>query len=243
MAQGYSKDLAYIHDAGHGHFARAGAQLLVQLLGREGTSAGLVVDLGCGSGIGSEVLCAAGYDVLGIDISPTMIALARARVPRAEFRTGSCLAAKLPPCIAVTAVGEIFNFLFDRGNSAAKLARLFRRVHEALRPPGLFLFDVATPGRVPGSGPQRSYRQETHWAVLVETEEDRQRSLLTRRITSFRRVGDLYRRSAEVHRLRLWQPSKVAAQLRQVGFRVRLLAGYGSLHFAPGHVGFLARKP
>jgi hypothetical protein len=79
--------------------------------------------------------------------------------------------------------------------------------------------------------------------VLVANEEDRRRRLLTRRITTFRRVGDLYRRDMEVHRQRLLHRSELAAQLRGLGFRVRILRGYGTLRFGKGHIGLLARKP
>ena len=73
--------------------------------------------------------------------------------------------------------------------------------------------------------------------------EDKRRGLLTREIVSFRKVGDLYRRSTETHVLRLSDPAKLAAQLRSLGFRVRTLAGYGQARFPPGQVGLLARKP
>ena len=79
--------------------------------------------------------------------------------------------------------------------------------------------------------------------MLVTTEEDRQRQRLTRRITSFRRMGDLYRRDHEVHRQRLLKRADLAAQLRGFGFRVRILRGYGTLRFGRGHVGLSARKP
>src|SRR5213083_2321791 len=58
-------------------------------------------------------------------------------------------------------------------------------------------------GREPGPGPQRSYREGDDWVVLVAAQEDHK--LLTRRITIFRRVGELYRRDYEVHRLRLFK--------------------------------------
>ncbi len=238
----YGDDLAYIHDAGYGHIARAAASVLLDLLKESGPAGGLVIDLGCGSGILSAEVAAAGYDVLGIDISAAMIALARKRVPAGRFRVGSVLDAELPPCVAVAAVGEIFNYLFDDANTDARLVPLFRRVHDALGPGGLFLFDVAGPGRVPG-GSQKHCREEDGWAVLVDADEDRTRRLLTRRITSFRRVGKLYRRDHEVHRQRLFTRAEMAGHLRGVGFRVRTLRGYGPLRFGPGHFGFLARKP
>jgi SAM-dependent methyltransferase len=243
MVEAYRDDLAYIHDAGFGHIARSAGPVLVEDLRRRSVERGLVIDLGCGSGLLSETVATAGFDVLGIDLSPALLAIARQRVPRGRFAVGSVLTAELPPCVAVAAVGEILNFLFDPSNTRESLARLFSRVFGALAPGGLFLFDVAEPGRVPGPGPHKGHAEGEDWAVLWTTEEDREHGLLTRNITSFRKVGELYRRDHEVHRLRLLPRSEVAALLLEVGFEVQILDAYGSLPFAPGHVGFLARNP
>jgi SAM-dependent methyltransferase len=243
MADAYRPDLAYIHDVGFGGFAAEAAPGLLHLLRRNGVRSGLVIDLGCGSGIWGRELAAAGYDVLGIDQSAAMIAIARKGVPGASFRTESFLTADLPPCAAVTAIGECFNYLFDPANTEQGLLRLLRRIYNALHPGGLLIFDGAVPGRVPGRGVQRKYVEGDDWAVLVAAEEDRPRRLLTRTITSFRKVGNLYRRCQEVHRLRLFDPSELAGQLRGIGFRTRTLRGYGLMHFPRGYVGFLARKP
>jgi SAM-dependent methyltransferase len=239
----YRTDLAYIHDVGFTEFARSAAPGLLEILRQGGTPRGLVIDLGCGSGIWARELVAAGYKVLGIDISAAMIALARPRVPQGEFRQGSFLAARLPPCVAVTSLGECFSFLFDPHNTEPELVKLFRRIYDALRPGGLLVFDVAGPGRVPGHGLQKKCFEGEDWAVLVTTEEDRQRKHLTRRITSFRKVGKSYRRDEEVHHLRLYTRSELAGQLRGVGFRTRFLRGYGAHRFPPGWFGVLARKP
>jgi SAM-dependent methyltransferase len=243
MTDAYRDDLAYIHDAGFGGFAREAGPVLVDALRRQGFARGLVIDLGCGSGILARTVCDAGYDILGIDLSEAMADLARQRVPRGQFRVESLLQAELPPCVAVAAVGECVNYLFDDSNTKATLAKVFRRIHAALAPGGLFLFDVVEPGRVPGPGPRRALWEGEDWAVLVTSDEDRRRGLLTRRITSFRRVGDLYRRDEEVHRQRLLARAELASQLRSIGFRVRIIRGYGPLRFGPGHVGFMARKP
>jgi SAM-dependent methyltransferase len=239
----YGDDLAYIHDAGHGHFARAAGPAVLDLLRQAGIASGLLIDLGCGSGIMAREVCAAGYDVLGIDVSAAMIDLARQRVPAGQFRVGSFLTADLPSCVAVTSIGECFNYLFDDGNTTQGLQALFGRIFAALAPGGLLVFDVAGPGRVPGGGPRQSYREGDDWAVLVTTEEDRAQGRLTRRITSFRKVGELYRRDHEFHRLRLLPRAEVTAALRKAGFRVRGLAGYGDFKFGPGSAGFVARKP
>jgi SAM-dependent methyltransferase len=242
VTDAYREDLAYIHDAGFSSFARAAGPWLLALLKERGLTSGRAIDLGCGGGVLAHHLAAAGYDVLGIDVSPAMVALARRRVPAGEFRVASALTAELPPCVAVTALGECFNYLFDRGNTDRALTSLFRRVHAAMGPGGVFVFDVATPGRVPGGGPVRKFVEGDDWAVLVESEEDRLARALTRRITSFRRVGEWYRRDHEVHRQRLFEPAELAGRLRGLGFRVRRLRGYGEQRFPRGCAGFLARK-
>jgi SAM-dependent methyltransferase len=238
----YRADLAYIHDAGFGHFAEAAAKQLLRALRAARIRRGTVVELGCGSGVLSAQMAKAGYDVVGFDISADMVELARRRVPNGTFHHASFVDAPLPACVAVAAVGEIFNYLFDRRNSPARLAQVFHRVHEALVPRGLFLFDVALVGRVPG-GLQKGSRQEADWACVYQAEEPPGQHLLIRRITTFRKTRTLYRRDDEVHRLRLYESAELLARLRKTGFRVRTLPKYPGLNFPPGYVAFLCRKP
>jgi SAM-dependent methyltransferase len=240
---GYQEDLAYIHDVGFGFFARQAAPGLLQLLRQNGVVRELVVDLGCGSGIWARELSQAGYGVLGVDLSAAMLKIARRRVSEARFQRASFLEADLPPCGAVTGIGEVFNYLFDTANRQETLVRFFGRVFQALRPGGLFLFDVAGPGRAGGIGRHQKHFQGDDWAVMVETEEDYDDTVLTRRITTFRRVGKLYRRSEEVHRLRLYRGTKMVTILRRLGFRANVLRGYGAFRFPRGLAGICARKP
>ena len=242
MTEPYATDLAYIHDAAFGDLARNAAPILLDALRRRRIAGGLVVDLGCGSGILAAPIAEAGYRIHGIDLSIAMIALARRRVPRGHFVLGSLREAELPPCAAVAAVGECINYLFDGDHAEEDLARLFQRIHHALLPGGLFLFDVAEPGLAAGPKPRRNYVETEAWAVLFSAEEDPEHQTLTRRITSFRKIGALYRRAHEIHRLRLFPRSDVTRRLRDAGFRVRVLKGYGPLPFPRGHAGFLARK-
>lgn len=54
--------------------------------------AGTVADVGCGPGHVTRFLAGRGADVVGIDLSPGMIAVARERAPGLEFAVGSMLA-------------------------------------------------------------------------------------------------------------------------------------------------------
>src|SRR5271157_1792499 len=136
----YDRDLAYIHDSGFTGFVRKAAPGLLRLLRQNRIFGGLVVDAGCGSGVWARELSERGYDVLGIDISAHMIRLARRQAPAAKFLVGSFLSAPLPVCDAVTAIGECVNYAFDRTSGKRALVEFSRRVYEALRPGGAFIF-------------------------------------------------------------------------------------------------------
>ena len=230
---GYDEDLAYTHDRGFGHVAEDAARHVLTLLPERAS----VVELGCGSGITAQQLADAGHDVLGIDQSPALIALARERAPDARFAVGSFVSEPLPPCDAVLAIGEVLNYLFDEGNTRAALPDLFARIHAALRPGGLLLFDLAGPG-VPAGDGRRHFSAGPDWAVLVEYRE--QGDLLTRRITSFVERGAGYRRSEEIHRQRLYRPAEILPLLRAAGLTARNTRGYSP---GQGRNVYLARKP
>ena len=225
----YAEDLAVVHDAGFGSIAEAAAGTAMKLLPPRST----VVELGCGSGITAALLTVAGHSVLGIDQSPALLALAKRHAPHASFTAGSFVDVDLPPCDAVLAIGEVLNYRFDE---RADLGEAARRVRAALRPGGLFLLDLAGPGR----GTHRSRTEGPGWAVQMDAVEEG--GTLTRRIVVVRRHGETMRRAEEVHELRLYGPDEVRTTLERQGFeRVEALPGYGALEMAEGHTAYVAR--
>src|SRR5262245_33531460 len=237
----YDEDLAYIHDAGYDFHARGLAPALLTQLKQAGLTGSVVVDLGCGSGTWTKQLAEAGYRPVGMDYSAAMIALAKHRLPHGEFHVGSFLDFELPPCGAITAFGEVLCYQFDRRNGRAALERLIRRVHEALLPGGLFLFDIVELGLDRRRPP--TWRAGHDWACLVAFERDERRKQVTRQITTFRQVGESYRRGHEAHRVQLYNAADVARILRKVGFRVRMTRRFGDYRLMPFRAGFIARKP
>jgi hypothetical protein len=81
------------------------------------------------------------------------------------------------------------------------------------------------------------------WTCLVEFRHDVARRQLTRRIVSFRKAGESYRRHEETHTQQLYPGTKVAEMLRAIGFRVRQSRSYGKHPLSPGVVALVARKP
>jgi SAM-dependent methyltransferase len=239
----YRDDLAYIHDAGFSAYCLGVAPGLLNILQRAGIRAGLVVDLGSGGGRWAARLAYAGYDVLGVEQSSAMVKLARAHCPQARFITQSLWQAGLPRCAAVTSVGECLNYGARRPRHV--LTALFRRIYKALDAGGLFIFDAASPERIPQGGIARLWSEGDGWAVLVKTAGDARRRSLTRQIVCFRRLpkSDRYRRSEEIHAVALYQPEEILEALADAGFEPSRLDRFGKFLLPEGLVGFVARKP
>jgi hypothetical protein len=122
------------------------------------------------------------------------------------------------------------------------VAALFGRIHAALRPGGVFIFDVAGPDRIPPA-PLKRWTEGPEWAVLSESRRGPRPNTLDRRIVCYRRIGRRYRRSEETHRLRLFSPAGILASLRSAGFQARQLPGYGRFRPPEGIHVFLAQRP
>jgi SAM-dependent methyltransferase len=224
----YGPEQAGIHHREFGGLAANAAARLLGLLEEHGLRQGTVVDLGCGSGILAKIVSEAGYEVLGVDISADMLALAAVSAPAARCRQGSLLDAELPPAVAVTAIGEALNYATDPRAGLAQLELLARRIRGSLGRGGVLLFDVATPGR---NGPVPVYQQwEDHdgWTLYMRAEESADRARLDRRITIFTRDADgRYRRVDEHHVLVLYPVDTVLALLRGAGFGATVESRYG----------------
>ncbi len=236
----YAADLAYVHHIAFSGFVRDAAPGLLQILRQNGIHAGPVIDLGCGGGTWARELARHGYEAMGFDVSPTMVALARKTAPQARFRTASLLNINLPRCAAVTALGEVLNYAFARDNARWQLKRFFRRIYQALKPGGVFVFDLAGPERECGRAPRR-WHAGPDWAILLEV--NRSGEVLSRDFTIFRKLGDVYRHSRERHQLRLYSPSEILTELRNARFTAKRIRSYGKKKFDRGLAGFVARKP
>ncbi|MGH9688731.1 MAG: class I SAM-dependent methyltransferase [Candidatus Acidiferrales bacterium] len=237
----YWEDLAYIHDLGFSDYALGATPGILRILRSHGISRGLVVDLGCGSGRWARELNRAGYDVLGIDQSPSMIRLARKRAPRSRFKVASLWNTSLPPCDAITSMGECLNYCFDRENQQG-LSDLFRRAYAALRPGGLLICDFAGRDRRPGKKGREHRSSGRRWSLVSRSTAHGQRRV-RRHIVAYLRVGNHWLRSEEVHDLRLHPVGEIRMHLNRCGFRVHLVKGYGKFRLPRGIHAVVAIKP
>ena len=241
MTAYYEEDLAYIHHTGFRETALGAAPGILKILADASIRDGLVVDLGCGSGIWLRELIRAGYSALGIDPSPAFIALARETVPDAALAVASAHDFDIPPCAAVTAIGEVLCYVPSFEDDATRIGRTFRRIYEALAPGGIFLFDIIVK-EAGASLTARSWKSGEDWAVLTDVSENQSERLLVRAIEVFRARAGLYRRSRECHRVRLFDPSELKGWLTNAGFVVEIRDSYGAYSLLPRRIAVMARK-
>jgi SAM-dependent methyltransferase len=233
----YSTDLAYIHDAGFGAFARDVAPEIHRILRRHEIRSGLVVEIGCGPGTLARHLASRGYGLLGYDVSPAMIRLARARAPRAEFHVASLTSAALPPCAAVVSIGEVVAYV---PGGLPVLRRFFARAHAALAPGGVLVFDFIASAR------GRTYPTKTlsgrGWTIAVRASFNASTGLLTRHMRTMRRVGTRTRITRETHRVRVYDVGAIRNALERCGFHVATSRAFGRRTLMAGDVAVIARK-
>jgi SAM-dependent methyltransferase len=233
----YGDDLAAIHNAGYGFHWEGAAPAILRWLREAGILGGTVVDLGCGGGQWLARLAEEGYAPVGVDGSGAMLRMAKKNAPSAKHIHGSFDEVDLPPCDAVTSLGEPLNYL----DSARDFKRTLKNVYRALRPGGLFVFDVREPPTKPVDSRVHA-RVSDDWACISVIDEDPKAGRLVRHITTFQRKGETYRRGEEVHRLQLFPKAQVCHWLRNLGFAVRTFRSYGDYRLAPRQFAVVARK-
>lgn len=166
-------DEAFPHKEGQ---LQAGRWLLEQT-----PSGARVLDAGCGTGLPTaHQLVAAGMDVVGIDISPVMLDLARANVPTARFVQIDVLDYLVGDLGPFDAVAAFFSLLML---PRAQIPTALQRLHAVLRPGGSLalamveadLDDVAIPfvgSTIRVSGYPRHDLQEVVEANGFQVEEE-----------------------------------------------------------------------
>ncbi|MDZ4659652.1 MAG: class I SAM-dependent methyltransferase [Bythopirellula sp.] len=238
-SQLYQDDLAYIHADGYGFHSAGAGDAILGWLKHFNMPSGMVVDLGCGGGQWIERLNQSGYDTCGIDISPSMIRLAKRNSPTSKLVCGSFSDVTIPDCDAATSLGEPLNYL----RSGPAMRRTMRNVFAALRPGGVFIFDVRHPTSAP-VGVRETHKSSKEWFCHARIEEDSRKGELIRFITTFRQTaeGD-YCRNEEVHRLKLFPRGEITQWLRRIGFRVKTARCYGTYQMGPRQSVFICRKP
>jgi SAM-dependent methyltransferase len=237
----YRRDLALVHHLGFGAHAEACAPGILALLEPVRARNGVVLEVGCGSGLLTRFLVEAGHRVIATDASPAMVELAREYAAGADdFRVLVLPGDPLPPADAVVSVGHVVSYLDDE----AAVERALRAVARAVRPGGLFAVDICDLewGAARRAAPDHC-RVEDDWAIVTRfavPTPDR----FVRHITTFvRRHDGLWQRDDERHDNVLVDTAAIPARLAGEGLDVTVARSFGAETLPAGLRVLVGRRP
>jgi SAM-dependent methyltransferase len=237
----YRPDLARVHHEGFAFHADGAAPGIVELLEPVRERGGLVVEVGCGSGLLMRQLVEAGLRVIATDASPAMLDLARTVAPGVRALERLTLPGDpIPECDAVVSVGHALNYLPDAGS----IDRALLAIAGALRPGGLMAIDLCdlAYGEARGDAPDTKAWVTDDWALVTEfarPSPDR----FVRQMAIFTRTDDgSWRRDDERHDNVLIEVAAVPALLADHGVDVTLGSTFGSYELPDGLFAVTGRK-
>jgi SAM-dependent methyltransferase len=237
----YRRDLARIHHLGYGFHADRCASGILSLLEPVRARDGLVLELGCGSGLLTRYLIDTGHRVIATDASPAMLELARDVAPDAEaIRQVVLPDDPLPECDAIVSIGHVLSYLPDE----ASVDRALVAAAAALRPHGVFAIDLCDLrwGEAFQDRPNQG-RADDEWAIVSEFSLPRP-NLFVREMTTFVRMEDgSWRRDEERHENVLIDTSRVPTLLAEHGVEARVAASFGDEELPEGLVTIIGRRP
>ncbi len=237
----------------------AWAEYLIGLLKENGVADGLVCELGCGTGQMTRRLAAAGYDMIGIDLSEEMLDVAREQEYGAyegDFEEDEVEEDAAEPSIlylqqdmrefelygtvsAVVSICDSMNYM----TSDEDLLSVFRLVNNYLDKDGVFIFDMNTEYKykeLMGDTTIAENREDVSfiWENLYDEEKRLNEYCLTLFAKAETEDEDedgpaLYEKYEEVHLQRAYPLTEVKRMLAEAG--MTFVAAYDVLtHEAPG---------
>lgn len=195
-----------------------------------------VLDLGCGTGKMTLELCRRGYDMIGVDISPEMLTLAR-QSGEDEGMSDRLLLLCQDMCeFELYGTVEATVSCLDCVNhltSTKQLQQCFSLVHNYLVPDGLFIFDVNSKYKFENIYADNSFVLEEDGLMCVwQNYYNKKSHLCDFCISLFSQDEDgRYERTDEYQRERMYPLATLKATLSKTGFE--LIGVYGDLDFSP----------
>jgi len=184
-----------------------------------GGSAHEVIDLACGTGTLSIKLAKRGYDVTSIDLSEDMLAITFDKAGQSGVYV-QLLCQDMREFIVTSPVDVVVCFCDSLSylTDPLDVEHTFRQVWQALKPGGVFLFDVHSVYKIQEfygdqtfalADPDISYIWQCDWDGGQQVVHE---------LTFFVREGSHYKRFEEVHQQRGYKADEIENWLQKAGF-------------------------
>ena len=237
----YRRDLALVHHRGFGFHADDCAPGLVALLEPVRERGGVVLELGCGSGLLTRHLVDAGLRVIATDASPAMLELAREVAGDAkDIRELVLPDDPLPRADAIVGVGHCLNYLPD----ARAVDRGLVAIAEALLPGGVLAIDLCDLEWAAARRDQQSRGWVgDDWAVITEFSVPSADRYVRQMATFIRNDDGSWRRDDERHDNVMVDVALVPELLREHGVEATVGSSFGMESLPVGLRTVIGRKP
>ena len=213
-----------------------------------GKSARRILDLACGTGNHSIRLAERGYEVVGVDLSDKLLAIARDKAATAalevDFRHGDMRDLSFD---ADFDVAICLNYPVAHCASHTDLARFFRGVRDSLKPGGIFIFDFLSHyGRDSSTTKEWVETEDVRIECICEWSHDRERQVQGEKLTYFVTIRGTISRCEGYTEWQLFYPQEMVFYLQgMAGFKVLGLHERWSLKDRPEGPGWavVAERP
>jgi len=206
------------------------AQYIEEIWRKHGVAPKMVLDLACGTGSLTHIMAAKGYDMIGVDVSPEMLAIARAKGnvdSQILFLQQDMREFELYGTVdAVVCVCDGINYLTE----PADLDRVLALVRNYLNPGGLFIFDINSPYKYENILAENTFAHTDETAAYIwENFYDANERINEYDMTFFVADGGgcYYRRFEETHVQRAYSIEEIKSALESAD--LEYLAHYAEL--------------
>ena len=217
------KDFAYVYDSLTDDVNYTiWANYIVELFERFECKPEIVLDMGCGTGSLTVELANRGFDMIGLDASADMLAVAEGKSKAAGknvlfVNQDMCHLDLFGTVGAVISTLDSMNYL----KSIRCLKKVCALVHNYLDDDGLFVFDVHSKYKM-----EKIFANNVFHVVnddltyIWECSYDGRRKVCGHDMTFFLNTGELYQRFDEFHEERFFSKEEIEGALAEAGLKV-----------------------
>jgi len=191
-------------------------KMIAQTIAKYAVPKGLCLDVACGTGAISQMLIKRGFKVIGIDKSAEMLAIARKKLPDAQFIEADIRQFRVEadqPAVMAVSFYDSLNYLLEDEDMVA----MFKSVRDNLAPGGIFLFDMNSREHMEISQKNNARVFEYDDLMMIMRFSGEGRIWILDIDMFTKKDNNLYVRSTERHIERGYDEEDIAPLLKQAG--------------------------
>ena len=199
---------------------------ITELLREYGIQDGLVLELGCGTGVLTRKLAAKGYDMIGVDYSEDMLEIAMDHRQEGEdilYLLQDMREFELYGTVrAAVSICDSMNYIVEYQD----LVQVMKLVNNYLDPGGIFIFDLNTPYKYEEILGENTFAENRpEGSFIWENYYDGETGINEYDLTLFVREKEgIYRKFEETHYQRAYELDQVRRPVKYAG--MELVAAY-----------------